>query len=226
MTIKRLLILVLLLAISSSLQAQRFNTKQINAGERDGQWEAALLVNYQNGTDFAGENGSSIDIDKAWGWGVTFAYNLTSNWHFNFRLGMNEPDYSALIVIDDPEIPPQTINYTMSKYSGQLNAVYNFFEGPVTPFVQGGLGWTRLDSNIVSKPPSTGCWWDPWWGYICATSWSTFETTEFTYNLGLGMRWDINPALFTRGTITREWISVDSGTLEFDTLNLELGLLW
>jgi hypothetical protein len=40
------------------------------------------------------------------------------------------------------------------------------------------------------------------------------------------MRWDINPALFTRGTITREWISVDSGTLEFDSLNLELGLMW
>lgn len=226
MTIKRLLILVLLLAISTSVQAQRFNTKKINSGERDGQWEAALLVNYQNSTDFNGENGSSIDIDKAWGWGVTFGYNLTSNWHFNFRLAMNEPDYSAIIVIDDPEIPPQTIDYSMSKYSGQLNAVYNFFEGPITPFAQAGLGWTRLDSNIVSEPPSTGCWWDPWWGYICTTTWSTYETTEFTYNFGLGMRWDINPALFTRGTINREWVSVDSGTLEFDTFTLELGLMW
>lgn len=226
MIMKRLTILLALLAISTTAQAQRFNTKQISDSARDGQWEAALLVNYESGSDLTGDGGSSIDIDKAVGWGFSLGYNLTSKWNFNFRFAMNEPDYSATIVPEDPAEPPQTINYGMSKYSSQFNAVYNFLDGPITPFVQAGLGWAKLDSNIISRPPTTGCWWDPWWGYICTTTWSTYDTTEFTYNLGLGLRWDINAAFFSRASYTREFIKVDSGSLDFDAMTLEFGLMW
>ena len=99
-------------------------------------------------------------------------------------------------------------------------------QGPLTPFLQAGVGWTKLDSNILNRPPTTGCWWDPWWGWICATEWSTYETTKFSYNLGLGLRWDVNGALFLRGAYNREWVDVDRGSLDFDMLTMEVGLMW
>lgn len=232
MTIKRLFILFLLLIVSTTVHAQRFNTKQTYDNLRHGQWEVSLLTQYQNSTDLSGKGGSSLDVDESWGWGFTIGYNLNAKWNFQYKFTMVEPDYSAYIVPgppenpDDPVIPPQTIDYKLSKYSHAFNATYHFFDGPLTPFLQAGAGWTKLDSNIIDRPPSTGCWWDPWWGWICNTTWSTYDSTDFSYNAGIGLRWDVNGALYLRGTYNHEWVSLKSGTLDFDTLTLEAGLMW
>ena len=93
-------------------------------------------------------------------------------------------------------------------------------------FVQAGVGFMTLESNIVDQPPTTGCWWDPWWGYMCTTTWSTFKTTRFAYNMGLGVRWDINNAMYIRGSYNKEWISLDNGSMSFDILSFEGGLMF
>lgn len=232
MTVKRLFILFLLLVLTTTVHAQRFNTKKVNDGLRHGQWEASLLMQYQNGLDEEGEGGAGIDVDDTLGWGFTVGWNLNAKWNFQYKFSLNEPDYSATIVPgppenpDDPQIPPFDINTSMSKYAHALNATYHFFEGPLTPFVQAGAGWTRIDSNVIDQPPSSSCWWDPWWGWICNTTWSTYDTTRFSYNLGIGGRWDVNGALFLRGSYNREWVDLKNGKMEFDVLTLEAGLMW
>lgn len=194
-------------------------------GDRTGAWEAGFHVADYSALALTGFRGASMQVKGDTGYGFSGAYNFSERFALGMDLSWRSPKYRATFVPDGPG-PAQVINATMDVARIHIKGIYYFLDSNLTPFVEVGYGWTRIDSNILERPPITGCWWDPWWGYICATSWSTFETTEFTYNLGLGMRWDINPALFTRGTITREWISVDSGTLEFDTLNLELGLMW
>ena len=229
MSFQKLLILALLLVVSTTVQAQRFNKKSVYDDLRHGQWEASLLVQGAGGVDLGGESGSSIEVDDTIGWGFTIGYNLTANWNFSYKFTMASPDYTATIVPEPPEGEdpvPRVIDYQLDKYSHALNATWNWFDGPLTPFLQGGIGWTRIDSNIPSQPPQTGCWWDPWWGYICDTTWKTYETSDFAYNLGIGLRWDINGALFLRGSYNREWVSVDSGDLDFDTLSLDMGLMW
>jgi len=226
MKFKRLTILLVLLVLSTSVHAQRFNKNSIHDGLRYRNWEASLLLQYQTSTSNDFDNGSAIDIDSSTGFGFGFGWNWTERLHLGYRFSLNKPDYSATIVPEDPEEPPQTINYDMSKNSHQFNVTYHFLKGPLTPFIQGGIGWTKLDSNILSRPPTTGCWWDPWWGYICATTWETFKTSQFTYNLGLGLRWDINGALFMRGMWNRQFISLDNGNMDFDTITLEGGFMW
>jgi opacity protein-like surface antigen len=226
MTIKRITILLVLLVLSTSVQAQRFNQNSISEGLRDGKFEVGLLLQYQNGSDIDAEGGSALDIDSSTGWGFGFGWNWTEKWNISYRFTLNKPDYAATIVPEDPMEPAQTINYELDKSSHMFNVTYNFLKGPLTPYVQAGLGWTKLDSNILSRPPTTGCWWDPWWGWICATDWETFETTEFGYNVGLGLRWDINQMVYMRGSWNREFIKVDSGNLDFDTLTLEAGFMW
>jgi opacity protein-like surface antigen len=229
MSFKKLLILALLLIVSTTVQAQRFNKKNVYDDLRHGQWEASLLVQGVSGQDLSGESGSSIEVDDGLGWGFTIGYNLTANWNFSYKFTLASPDYTATIVPEPPEGEdpvPRVIDYQLDKYSHALNATWNWFDGPFTPFLQGGIGWTRVDSNIPSQPPQTGCWWDPWWGWICDTTWKTYDTSDFAYNLGIGLRWDINGALFLRGSYNREWVSVDSGDLDFDTLSLDMGLMW
>jgi opacity protein-like surface antigen len=229
MTFNRLLLLAILLAASTSAQAQRFNQKSHYDDLRRGTWEASLLASYGNTTSFAGESGSFIDVDSAVGWGFTVGYNLSSRWNVSYKFTLHKPDYLLVRVTDpeegeDPVI--REINHTLDRYAHALNVTWHWFDGPLTPYLQGGIGYTKLDSNIPSQPPQTGCWWDPWWGYICDTQWKTFSTSEMTYNLGLGVRWDINGAFFVRGVYSREWFGSDNYDLDYDTLSVDFGLMW
>ena len=229
MTTARFLTLTLILLFSTSLEAQRFNKKSIHDDLRRGQWEASLLVNSASGIDLTGDGGSSIDVDGALGWGFTIGYNLNAKWNVAYKFSMNKHDYSAVIVPEpaEGEDPvPIPIDHEMDKYSHAVNITWHWFDGPLTPYLEGGIGYGKLDTNIPSAPPVTGCWWDPWWGWICDTAWKTYDTSDFTYNLGIGLRWDINGALFMRGSYNREWMSVDAGDLDFDKLTLDIGLMW
>ena len=229
MTIKRLFIFALLLIVSTTAHAQRFNKKNVYDDLRHGQWESSLLVKSTSGLDLVGDNGSTMDVDDSIGWGFTIGYNLSANWNFAYKFSLNKHDYTAAIVTDPEDGgDPVAINidHEMDKYAHAANVTWHWFDGPLTPYLEGGIGYGKIDTNVPSQPPTTGCWWDPWWGYICDTQWKTYDTSEFTYNLGIGVRWDINGALFMRGSYNREWMSVDAGDLEFDTLSFDVGLMW
>ena len=167
MILKRLTVLLLLLAISSSVHAQRFNQKRVYEGMRDGTWEATLMIGSQGSLDAEGQNGSGVSIDSEIAWGFSIGWNWTERWNFNYRFTLAKPDYMATIVPQDPDIPNQTLDYSADRYANQLNAIWHWFKGPLTPYLQAGIGYTKLDSNVPSRPPDIDCWWDPWWGYIC-----------------------------------------------------------
>lgn len=226
MNIKHLVTLLLLLTLSASVEAQRFNKKKVHDNHREQTWEVTLLL--QNQTSFSEdyEGGSSIEIDSSLGFGFGIGWNWTEYVNLSYRFSLNKPDYTAVIVPDDPEQVPQVVSYTMSNYSNQFNVTYNILRGRFTPFIQAGIGWTKLDSNIPEQPPQVDCWWDPWWGYICINDWKTYKTSQFTYNVGVGLRWDINGALFLRGSYNREFISLDNGNTNLDTLTVEGGIMW
>jgi len=226
MPMKRLILLLVLIVMSSTAYAQRFNKKPEYTNDREGRWEVSALMFSEGSTSQSFQDGSAIDVDSKLGWGLTFAWNWTQKWHLSWKIGMVQPDYMVRLVPEDPEATAPTISYQMTRYLNQLDVTYHFFRGPLTPFVQAGVGWSKVDSNIPNAPPVTGCWWDPWWGYICDTAWSTYDTSQFTYNLGLGLRWDVNDALFMRGTYNREFMSLDRGSLDVDLLGLEIGLMW
>ena len=73
------------------------------------------------------------------------------------------------------------------------NAIWHLMDGPLTPYVGAGLGWTWIDTNVPTGPPVTGCWWDPWWGYVCYTDYPTKTTDAFSYQAILGVRYEFNP---------------------------------
>jgi opacity protein-like surface antigen len=228
--LRRIALIALLVLTSSTVLAQydhpRKGRSQAESGSRDGRFEGSVILAFQTGLDQSHEGGSELSIDSTVGWGVSFAWNWTDKWNLSYRLVATSPDYTALIVPEDTIIAPTLIEHEMSNYSHQLNVTYNFSRNAFTPFVAAGIGWSMIDSNVPSAPPQTGCWWDPWWGYICITNWKTYDASEFTYNLGVGVRWDINDAIFTKATYTRGFLNVKNGSIDFDMAILELGLMF
>ena len=226
--LKRIVLLAILIITSSSVLAQYDypRKERSQAGSRDGRWEGSVILAFQTGLDPVYNDGSAIEIDSTTGWGVSFGWNWTDKWNLSYRLVSTSPSYTAVVVPEDSNIVPQVIEHKASKYSHQFNVTYNFSRRAFTPFVVAGVGWTKLDSNVPSAPPVTGCWWDPWWGYICVSDWRTYTTSGFSYNLGAGLRWDINNAIYTKASYTREFFDVDKGSVDFDMAIFEIGLMF
>lgn len=223
---KRLILALLLIAISANVHAQRFNTKKIHEGHREGTWEVSLLTQYQNSTSKSLEGGSGLAVDSKVGWGFGIGWNWTDKLNLSYQFSLIKPGYTATLVPEDPEAEPRVIDYTMTRYSNRFNVAWNFFNGPLTPFVQAGVGWSKLDSNIPKAPPITGCWWDPWWGYICDTTWDTRDASGFSYNAGIGLRWDVANVFYWRGAWNHEIVQLDQADMSFDLFTLEFGLMW
>jgi len=227
--LKRISLLALLMVVSTTVFAQYDHPRKkerVHSSEREGRWEGSVILAYQNGLNESNEGGSEIDVKSTVGWGLSAAWNWTGNWNLSYRFMMIEPNYTATIIPEDTGIPASIEDHKMTRTTHQFNVTYNFSRKAFTPFLVAGIGYSKLDSNVPNAPPSFGCWWDPWWGYICVSDWETYKTSGFSYNLGAGLRWDINDSIFTKASYTREFIDVKKGSIDFDMAILEVGLMF
>lgn len=206
-----------LLAIPFLASAQT----RTGSADRAGQWETTLGVYGTKSENADGTNGSGADIDGTLGLTFSVGYNFSDHLALRFDGSWLAPDYTATLATEERGLVE--IDNELDVFSGQFNGVYHLMDGPFTPYVQAGLGWTYIDSNIVDGLPSTGCWWDPWWGYICANFYSTYSTTNFSWNVGLGLRYEFRSDMFIRGGWEQTRIDSDGTNPSFDALRLEIG---
>lgn len=178
---KKIIFGLLLLGISVTANAQR--------GYSD-TWEWSIAALYQDSKAMGSDNGSSLNVDSAIGLGFNVGYYFTDHLSLGFDIDFLRPDYTAVLV-DDTVVPAETteIRHEMSQFNGRLKANFDFLEGPFRPFVEAGLGWSYFDSNVLDGDPIVGCWWHPWWGYICEGFYQTFNDTVFTYGVGAGFKY-------------------------------------
>ena len=193
-------------------------------GNRADSWEATASAIFQESNNLGGEGGSSLDIDSAIGFGINFAYNLSSKLALGMDFEFLRPDYSAILIDDTGARPDVEFNHELRQFNGRFKGAYNFTDGPFTPFVEAGFGWSYFDSNVADGPPATGCYWHPWWGYVCANYYDTFDDTVFTYGLGAGLRYEFVGGAFIKasynywemdGLGNSEDADLSSGRLEF-----------
>jgi len=193
--------------------------------ERAGNWEAygGLRFNFGETVDFDG--GSRIETDDEAAFGFGFGYNFSERLLVGGDMSFGTVDYDGLLrSADDPGIS-EGISGEFDVLNFSANATWHFLEGPLTPFVSAALGYTSVDTNIAEGPPETGCWWDPWYGYICATFVDTNTEDAFSYGLGVGGRWDFAPGWFARLSYEERWLNIGkaSGTPGFGGLRLDIG---
>ncbi len=173
-------------------------------GNRAQSWEWSIGTLYQESKAMGSEGGSTLDVDDAFGLALNIGYNFTDNLSLGLDFDWIEPDYKA-VLIDDTVVPADStvIDHKFTQFNWRVKGTYSFLDGPFRPFIEGGVGWTFVDSNVADGPPIVGCWWHPWWGYICDGFYNTFSDDTFTYGLGLGARY-----YFPGGTFLKAGYSV------------------
>jgi opacity protein-like surface antigen len=199
------------------------NTVSAAGSDRSRSWEATIQVLGTGSESRNGENGSEVDFDSATGWGFGVAYNFNEHLAVGFDGAFVKPKYTATFNTDEDGLV--SLRHKASVFNGQLNGTWNIMKGPFTPYLQLGIGWTHIDSNVADGPPVTGCWWDPWWGYVCSNFYSTYKDTRFSWGAGAGLRYDFQNRMFVKGSINR--VEIDGGNnevdIKFDVWRLELG---
>ncbi len=194
-------------------------------GKRTGKWETTFSAYFTGSESSDGLNQSSLDIDSGYGFGFSIAKNMSEHLALRFDGSWARADYDA--VLDTEEDGLIEISHRLDLFTGAFSGVYNFMEGPFTPYASAGIGWTYVDSNVADGPPTTGCWWDPWWGYICGNFYSTYSDTNFSWNVGAGLRYEFQRGMFMRGGWERTFIDGGSGAdPEFDAYRIELGWMF
>jgi len=196
-----------------------------DAQDREGRWEFTLGTFYQLGVALDGEEESTLDTDDDFGFSIGGGYNFSERLATNFALQWADVGYDADIVEEDGGV--RGINGSYDAFALAVNGIFNLTEGPLTPYVGAGIGWTWVDSNIPDGLPSTGCWWDPWWGYVCYTTYPTKTESAFSYQAVAGIRYDFD-STFIRLNYTCQWLDFGSfdSTPRFDVIGLDFGWMF
>jgi outer membrane protein assembly factor BamD len=192
-------------------------------GDRQGRWEASVGLGSANSADIDFKGGTTASVEGGTAFQLGVAYNYTDRLRFGSTFTYDQKDYEAQIAGDESGESFQAQG-SLDSTTLMFDAAYSFLTGPFKPFVAGGVGWTWVDTNIATEPPNVGCWWDPWWGYVC-TSWQDTKTINgLAYELGVGVRYDINRTFAADGSYMMRWVGFDNatGTPSFDTVRLSL----
>ncbi len=193
--------------------------------DRTDSWEWSVIAIYQDSADSGADGGSALDVDSELGLGFNFTYNFNNNFSLGADFEWVRPDFTATLISD--EDPPQTttISHTLTQFNGRFKGTWNFIDRPLTPYAELGLGWSYFDSNVADGPPITGCWWHPWFGYVCSNFYSTFSSTEFTYGAALGLRYTMRGGMFWKFSVNHYVLDVGGAGAdpELNAARLEIG---
>jgi opacity protein-like surface antigen len=194
------------------------------SADRAGTWETRLDIVFQNSADWDFNGGTTADIasDQSFLFGV--AYHYSDNLELGGNVTFGQTDYTADIVGDEVgEIFAVRGEYEST--SLLFDATWNFMDSAFTPFLSASLGWSWVDTNIATGPPQTGCWWDPWWGYVCTTFQDTKSLDGFSYGFDAGARYDFSDTLAVHATYRMMWVDLSNadGTPDMDGFRLGIG---
>jgi len=187
--------------------------------QRAGKWDYSLQTRYIGEKDYKADNGSALSFQDDLGWGFGFNYNFNQKFSLGVEFSWHSINYTALVIPEEDPYAAETYSNSLDTSKFGVAGSWNILEGHFTPYVSGGIGWALIDTNIYAGVGS-GCYWDPYWGYVCGTYPTTYGTNATAYNIGLGGRLELGKSFFMRLGYEYSGMSVDviegQNTIRFD----------
>ncbi|HMK29765.1 MAG TPA: outer membrane beta-barrel protein [Steroidobacteraceae bacterium] len=212
-----------LLACAALLASQAVSAQ--GSGPSAGAWEFTLGPVYTLSKSVNFEGGSSAKLESSVGGRFGIAYYLTDEFSFGGDFAYGRPNLTANVIgangtANFVENGRATIN------SFNFTGTYHLLDGAIRPFALLGVGWNWVSTDIASGPPVAGCWWDPWWGYICSGYQPTHGASSLTGQLGLGVQLNFNESFAVNVDYRETWIQLQNanGTPGFG--NIEALFIW
>jgi opacity protein-like surface antigen len=215
--------LFLVLAFTAALGASQAASAQYasSQGPAAGDWEFRIGPVFMNSQDVDFKGGSTAKVKSNTGIKGGAGYYLNENLVLGGNFAYSKADFSG--TVNGGTAGTTAFENGRLEFSSLMfDATYNFAQGPFRPFVEGGLGWNWINTNIATGPPQVGCWWDPWWGYVCNGYQPTKSNSSFAYQLGVGAQLNFNREFGLSASYKKTWIDMknSSSTPGFDGFEL------
>jgi len=145
-----------------------------------------------------------LDIDSAPIYGIGYGYNITDNWNINTDLLFGSADTDVKIVNTTAET--KDMDYVLF----DINLDYNIWKSRFTPLVTGGIG--IMDFGIDTT----------------ATGVEKVHESNFSYNFGAGVRWDVKDNLLLKVIYRSTWTELDDANddLQYDNFSLSVAYMY
>ena len=215
--IKRCLLLVALVTLSANAAHAQLTGPTYRAQH----WDFAIQTRYAGEQNRNGNGVADAAIESDLGWGFGFGYNANERVNVGFILSWRSANYTATVVPENESEDSQVYSSWLDTATMALSADWNILPKRFTPYISGALGWSFIDTNIPADVYG-GCWWDPWYGYVCASDIATFGTNAFTYSIGVGARLELSEMLFIRVGYDYNGIDLED-TDGLDVFRLDVG---
>jgi opacity protein-like surface antigen len=189
-------------------------------------WEFGIDGIYQLDHDIAFNGGSSVSLHDAFGLTVVLGYRFGDRFEVQYAIDWLDANYDLVIQSAPPTLPAVQFSGSgeMQSITPRISVNYNLLSGPITPYVNAGVGRSFIDTNIPAGRPQNECWFDPWWGSICGTVQSTKNLDEFTYQAGVGLRWDFKAGYTLRFAYEKHWMDLGEATSTPDSDQFKIGM--
>jgi opacity protein-like surface antigen len=145
-----------------------------------------------------------LDIDSDLIYGIGYGYNITEHWNFNMDLLFGSADTDVKVVSTTAET--EDMDYILF----DLNLDYNFWKSRFTPLVTGGIG--IMDFSIDTTATGVG----------------DVDESNFSYNLGAGIRWDIEDNMLLKLIYRSTWTELDDANrdVRYDSFGLSIAYMY
>ena len=148
----------------------------------------------------------TFDMDSTIVYGIGYGYNLSDHWNINTDLLFGSADTDVKIV-GDSDVTVETVD--MDYVLWDINVDYNIFKSRFTPLVTGGMGLMNFSIKTTSDAGEV-------------------HESDFSSNLGAGVRWDIRDNLLLKVIYRSTWTEVHNADndLRFDSVSVSVAFMF
>lgn len=199
---------MLFVVASNECMAQEEELEQeqpvAKAWSRAGKLEIYGLVQFMGGDTARGEQGVTVELDDTVAGGFGGGYNFSDYLNLNSTLWFSSADYKES---ESGTIPggwySLEVTGDASLFGWDVNLDYNILKSRLTPMATVGIG-------LINVSPS---------GFQ--------SETEFSYNLGAGLRWDATDHLLVKVLYKPTWTDLEhTSTFQFDGVSVSIGFIF
>jgi len=217
---------LLVLVSAAALVASQGAGAQMLKGESGapGDWEFRIGPVFTQSKNVGFDGGSNADIKSTTGIKVGTGYYVSDHLIIGGNFSYANADFNGTVRGNTGAASLENGNADFSTL--MFDATYTLLEGPIKPFGVAGVGWNWVHTNIATGPPQTGCWWDPWWGYVCSGYQPTHSSSNFAYQVGAGVKLNFSRQFAIDAAYKYTWIDLEHASSTPGIGSVELLFLW
>ncbi|WP_127716672.1 outer membrane beta-barrel protein [Halobacteriovorax sp. HLS] len=137
-----------------------------------------------------GASGGELNAQNGFGGIIEGGYNLTKRLYFGMLFSMHNVNYRSNVTLDNSNEDSFISDLLFS--SVEFTSRFNLLPTTFTPYVEGSMGITHINSGVPSGQEVNRCWWDPYYDkQVCETQYPNETKVAFSYSVGAGIHYEI-----------------------------------